>query len=48
MEIDGDDPDDEPLGDLCAGQALRQQSQHLHLASSEPSGIAGGRLRSRT
>ena len=41
MRIDGDQADDEPLGDLRAGQALREQTQHLHLTRGESSRIFG-------
>src|SRR5579863_6966582 len=36
MEVDGDDTDDEPLGNLRTGQALCEETQHLHLTRGEP------------
>ena len=41
MRIDGDQTNDELLGNLRAGQALSQQSQHLHLASGQASRRGG-------
>ncbi len=32
MRIDGHQADDEPLGDLRAGQALGEETQHVQLA----------------
>jgi hypothetical protein len=36
MRIDGDQADDELLGNLSAGQALCEQPQYLHLTRGEP------------
>ena len=45
MRIDGDQPDDKLLANLCAGQALSEQAQHLHFACGEFMGRASWPMR---